>query len=199
MSDHADVRFYFSFRSPYAWIAAERVDEALAGLPVDVERVAIYPDPEDFPNDPVAVPNKSAYIPQDVIRLTRHYGLELGFPSSVDTDWVLPHAAQRAAEGQGCGREVMLELFRGRWSRGQDIGDPTVIDEAVERAGGDPAAVREAAADPALRAETERAWTDGMERDRIFGVPSFVYRDSLYFGQDRLEFLRAAIERKTAT
>ena len=50
------IRFYFSFRSPYAWLAAEKLDATLGDLAVAVERIPIYPTPEEFPNDPAALP-----------------------------------------------------------------------------------------------------------------------------------------------
>ena len=53
------IRFYFSFRSPYAWLATERIEAELAGLDVTIERVPIFPTPSDFPNDPSLVPEKS--------------------------------------------------------------------------------------------------------------------------------------------
>jgi len=49
----------------------------------------------------------------------------------------------------------------------------------------------------ALRAEVSQGWRLAVERDRIFGVPSFVYAGKLYWGQDRMHFLRNAILRKT--
>ena len=51
---------------------------------------------------------------------------------------------------------------------------------------------------PALREETSGAWTRGVERDGIFGVPSFVFAGRLYWGQDRMHFLRSAVERKAS-
>ncbi len=53
--DH--VRFYFSFRSPYAWLAFHQAPPALRELPVELKLVPVFPPP-DFPNDPTAVPNK---------------------------------------------------------------------------------------------------------------------------------------------
>ena len=43
------IRFYFSFRSPYAWLAAERLEADLGNLGVAIERLPIYPTPETFP------------------------------------------------------------------------------------------------------------------------------------------------------
>ena len=76
------IRFYFSFRSPYAWLAAERLDAEFADLGVEIDSIPIYPTPETFPNDPVATPNKSAYVFQDVTRLTRAMGLKLRRPAN---------------------------------------------------------------------------------------------------------------------
>ena len=53
------IRFYFSFRSPYAWLAAERLEADLGDLPVPVELIPICPTKELFPNDPVSLPNKA--------------------------------------------------------------------------------------------------------------------------------------------
>ena len=52
--------------------------------------------------------------------------------------------------------------------------------------------------EPELRAEVSGNWKRGIERDQIFGVPSFVYADRLYWGQDRMHFLRSAVQRKSA-
>ena len=41
----ASIRFYFSFRSPYAWLAAERLEPELGGLGVPIERIPVYPTP----------------------------------------------------------------------------------------------------------------------------------------------------------
>ena len=89
--DQNSIRFYFSFRSPYAWLAAERLDSELGDLGVPIERIPIYPTPELFPNDPSALPNKQAYLIQDIPRLAREQGLKIRFPSSSDTDWALSH------------------------------------------------------------------------------------------------------------
>jgi hypothetical protein len=86
-TEHGSIRFYFSFRSPYAWIAAERLDSELGDLGVQIERVPIFPTPQLFPNDPSGMPDKVAYVLQDIPRLARQYGLTVGFPPAGDTDW----------------------------------------------------------------------------------------------------------------
>jgi 2-hydroxychromene-2-carboxylate isomerase len=187
------VRFYFSFRSPYAWFAAERWSAELGAT--RAERVPFFPTPGRFPNDPTLLPAKYAYVIRDVGRLAHAYGLTLTRPHSLDTDWEAPHAAFLGVQAAVPERAeaFMLEVFRSRFSRGVDVGDVEVIADAARRASVDPVVATGAAASPALRAEVADSLRRGQERDGIFGAPSFVYRDELFWGHDRMPHLRARI------
>ena len=99
------IKMYFSFRSPYAWLAYHRLVHALQGFPIAVRRIPVFPPP-DFPNDPAAMPLKLAYIFADVQRIASAYGLPVRFPEKGDTDWMRPHAAYVYAERQGRGDEL---------------------------------------------------------------------------------------------
>jgi 2-hydroxychromene-2-carboxylate isomerase len=193
----AVIRFYFSFRSPYAWLAAERLQPELGDLGVSIERIPVYPTPGLFPNDPAALPTKVAYVVQDIGRLVRERGLTVRFPSATDPDWSLSHAAFLGAQQQGAGHEFMLEAFRKRFCEGLDLGDDDVIADAARRAGLDGESILAAAHSDTLRGEATDGFRLGIERDGIFGVPSFVYAGKLYWGQDRMHFLRAAVARKS--
>jgi 2-hydroxychromene-2-carboxylate isomerase len=196
-NDQYSIRFYFSFRSPYSWLATERLESELGDLGVEIARLPVYPTPELFPNDPAAMPDKVAYTVQDVRRLARERGLTVRFPSPADPDWSVSHAAFLGAERQGLGHRFMLEVFRKRFCEGLDLGEDDVIADAARRAGLDPDAILSAAHSEELRAEASAGWRLAMARDRIFGVPSFVYAGKLYWGQDRMHFLRSAVARKS--
>ena len=196
MSD--GIRFYYSFRSPYAWLAMERLDSELGGLGVEVESIPIFPTPENVPNDPSRMEQKVAYLVQDVRRLAREQGLQVAFPRVPDCDWSLSHAAALGASRNGRALPLILELFRQRFVDGNDLGQDAVIAAAAELAGFDPSTAVGFAHSRSLRDEVRAGWDRGIERDGIFGVPSFVFNDKLYWGQDRMHFLRSAVERKTA-
>ena len=191
------IRFYFSFRSPYAWLATERLESELGDLGVAIERLPIYPTPELFPNDPAAMPDKGAYTVQDILRLARERGLAVRFPPPGDPDWALSHAAFLAAQHHGAEQRFMLAAFRRRFGEGLDLGEDSVIADAAREAGLDPDTILAAAHSQELRAEAAAGWRRAVERDRIFGVPSFVYAGKLYWGQDRMHFLRSAVVRKS--
>jgi 2-hydroxychromene-2-carboxylate isomerase len=192
--DHT-VRFYFSFRSPYAWLAAERWQIELGDLSPVVERIPFYPTRETFPNDPTLLPSKYRYVAQDVRRLAHEYGLSLRPPHALDTDWERAHAAflgVQAAQPERA-EAFMLEMFRARFSRSLDLAVTEVIAEAATRAGADPSLANEAAAAPALQQQVAESFVRGQQRDGIFGAPSFVYQEQLFWGHDRMHHLKSAL------
>ncbi len=189
----AEVRFYFSFRSPYSWLALERWDSLLGELPIRRELVPIYPEPGNFPNDPAAVPAKVKYIGQDLLRLTRAFGLSLMPPVSLDTDWANAHAAYISANEAGKGDAFALSLSRARWCEHKDVGLDEVIFEVADRVGLDGAVTVSDAHVESTRELVSQNMARGREEDGIFGVPTFIFDGQMFWGQDRMEFVAAAV------
>jgi 2-hydroxychromene-2-carboxylate isomerase len=92
MTTPDEIRFYWSFRSPYAWFAVHRVEQMLAGLPVTLDWIPVYPpeDPAAMPNNPTNNPAKIRYVWEDSQRFAEGYGLSFRTPERVDTDWYQP-------------------------------------------------------------------------------------------------------------
>lgn len=178
--------FVFSFRSPYSWLAARFV---LPKLPpgTAVRWRPFFPLPT-FTNFPPLLEAKVKYLVRDVVRLSRHYGAELKFPTVDDPDWAIPHVAFLAADEQGRGPAFALEVYAARWGRGENVAEPDVLVRAAEAASLDPAPILAASEDSerrdALRAEVQRAF----DEDGIFGVPTLILpRGTRFWGHDRIE------------
>jgi len=182
-----EVKFYFSFRSPYAWLAYERMSRLGTGFPAALRRIPVFPPP-DFPNDPAAVPAKLAYIRHDVERLAAAYGLPVHWPEGIDTDWMRPHAAYRYAADTSHGDAFALGVYRARFSSGRDIGSNDVLRAVAADCGLDPEATVRACDDPAAQQAVFTGMMEAMQ-DGLFGVPFFVWRDQHFWGNDRIEWL----------
>ena len=186
------VRFYFSFRSPFAWLAFLQAPRALESLPVDLERIPLFPPP-DYPNDPAAVPAKLEYIAQhDLPRLARAYGLEVAPLASMDIDWMRPHAMWIYADQHEAGDAFGQELFSARFSRSQDLADERVLAAAARAAGLDPEKALAAGQDPTYHAHVGKGIAKALE-DGVFGVPFFTYQGERFWGHDRLGWLVRSI------
>lgn len=196
MTDKEPIRFYFSFRSPYSWLAILRIEAALAPYPVALQYIPVFPPP-DYKNDPTSVPNKLAYIRVDMARIAEAYGIATtkNF-SSVDTNWVRPHAAFLYAQEQGKGREFARSLYDARFMRGADITSDAVMSEVASAQGLDPAALIAAANDePGFQTRVVLGMIQGAQEDAIFGVPLFVFRGERFWGNDRIDWLVRSIRR----
>jgi 2-hydroxychromene-2-carboxylate isomerase len=188
------VRFYFSFRSPYSWLAFVRAEQALAKLPVTLQYFPVFPPP-NFPNDPAAVPNKLKYIRRDVARIAEAWGIATAEDPPLDTNWARPHAAYIYAADQGKGRELARALFEARFVQGRDVGDNAVLADVARAVGLDPAALVAAADDEAHQTRVVQGMIQGAQEDAIFGVPLFVFRGEPFWGNDRLDWLVRSIRK----
>lgn len=182
------LRFYFSFRSPYSWLALERTQLAAAGAGLQVEYLPVFP-PADFPNDPSKLPAKASYILHDVARLARAYGLPFKMPAALDCDWVRPHAAFVYAQDRACGPAFAKAVFAARFERGEPIGEDGVMARCAQASGLDAAELIASQADPKLQERVVLGMIRGAQEDGLFGVPLLVLGGERFWGNDRIEWL----------
>jgi len=181
------VRFYFSFRSPYSWLAFYRISKIMDDLPIEFEFIPVYP-PKEFENDPKKNIRKTVYIGEDIKRFADAYGLELSWPKPFDIDWAIPHAAYIYAEEKGKGLEFILESYICRFSSGLDIATTEVLKCIASSCDLNDIELIDASLSPKYREQLEKRMAQG-NKDKIFGAPFFIYQGQKYWGNDRLEWL----------
>ncbi|MGW4793164.1 DsbA family protein [Nonomuraea sp. NPDC004297] len=185
-------RLYFSFRSPYSWLAGRRL---LAELPDAFEEIDWIPywEPDATTGRELAehgarhlyVPMSRAkhlYLLMDVKRLARSARVEIAWPVDVNPWWEPAHLGFLLARRHGREREFYHEITRARWERGEDISRPEVVAAA---SGFDEDEVTKAVEDPDIRAEGIRALLLAFRED-VFGVPYVRWRRQRYWGVDRI-------------
>jgi 2-hydroxychromene-2-carboxylate isomerase len=182
------VRFYFSFRSPYSWLAHHRLAHTAELAWEELEPVPVYPPDEKAMAALSPGRTKLGYMREDVERIAAGYGLAVRWPVSGDPDWTRPHAAFLYAQAERRGQVFAGALYDARFQRGEDLGDDGALRAAAEASGLDPDAVVAAADDPAWR---QALWPgfERMRHDKVFGVPTFVLREERFWGNDRFEWL----------
>ncbi|TDB96030.1 disulfide bond formation protein DsbA [Nonomuraea longispora] len=194
------ARLYFSFRSPYSWLAGRRL---LAELPTAFEEIDWIPSWEadevtgrsldERGVRPVYTPMSRAkhlYLLMDVKRLAAGEGVEVAWPIDVDPWWEPAHLGFLLARRHGREREFYDEITRARWERGENISLPEVVSRAGAAAGLDEREVEGAVDDPGIRAEAVQCLVSAFRED-VFGVPYVRWRRQRYWGVDRIgTFLR---------
>lgn len=180
--------FYYDFSSPYAYLAACRIDELLGdGLQwrpiafgVIVKRTGKVPwsFAADRTADLEAIEQRAAMRGLPPIRYPD------GWPAQ--TYSLTPLRAAVLAEDQGLLRELSGELFRIQFAEGRPLGDEDVVIDAAERVGMDPERARAGLGSPEVK-ERLRAATDAALARGVTGVPTVAVGERLFWGDDRLE------------
>lgn len=128
------------------------------------------------------------YVGHDIKRFADAYGLKINFPKKKDTNWPVPHNIFFYAMENNLGIEFAMQTYSARFEQGLDIGDENVIKKVAEKAGLDSDAAYAAASDKQYQYRYEQ-YNELRRKDKMFGVPFFVYNENKYWGNDRLEWL----------
>lgn len=185
-----ELHFYLSFRSPYTYIAAERV-KALAdayGIQLNLRFVL----PMVMRGLPVP-PAKRNYITLDAAREARRLGVPFGrvadpLGKPVERGYsLLPWA-----NGQGRGFDYCVAFMRAVWSQSVDAGSDAGMKHIIEAAGLDWKTAQPLIGNDDWRAEAE-ANRQELASLGLWGVPCFRFNDVSAWGQDRLWVIEDAI------
>ncbi len=186
------MELYFSFRSPYSYLALERTFALADRYPIELTVRPVLPM---VMRNLAVPPAKTLYIVRDAKREADRLGIRFGRicdPVGVGVERCL--ALHRHAREQGRERPLLLAAARGIWGEGRDVADDGDLAAIAAAAGLDWPAARAALADPGWRSEVEdnrRALLDAG----LWGVPSFRIGDYVTWGQDRLELIEDRIRR----
>jgi 2-hydroxychromene-2-carboxylate isomerase len=184
------VDFFFSFRSPYSYLAAPRAF-ALGDRPgVEVVYRGVIP-----------MAMRGQAVPQakrmHTLRDAKREAVRLGMPFGRIHDPIGEGAlrcllvAQHAVD-VGRERAFVLAASRAIWAEAVDVASDRGLRDVCERAGLDWDAARAALADPAMRARVD-ADTEALAALDHWGVPVFVVEGELFWGQDRIEDVEHAL------
>ncbi|MCR9240024.1 MAG: DsbA family protein [Rhodobiaceae bacterium] len=184
------VRMYFAFRSPYSWMATERV--AQDGIAIDPVAF-IKPPAGTPPPNPITSPAKGTYVARDVVRLAKRLGFEFALPNPFDIDFSRPNNVFQLAKEEDRALAFMLAAYRARFVGGRNISEDDVLCDIAVEAGLDPDATLVAADSVDLRARSLLDLEKTLEIDQPFGVPFFVYQGEPFWGQDRIDLLIEAV------
>jgi 2-hydroxychromene-2-carboxylate isomerase len=191
------IEFYFDFGSPTAYLAWTQLPglAAATGAELVYKPVLLGGVFQATQNaSPMMVPAKSKYMLHDLARFAARYGVPLDFNPHfpINTLQMMRIATGVQLRAPERFEALVAALYRGMWVQRLDLGDAAVLGAALAAAGFDAAQTLALAADAAVK-EHLKAETEAAVRRGLFGVPAMFVGDTLYFGQDRLDFVREAL------
>ena len=186
------IEFWYEFASPYSWIAAERIERLAneaGGIEVRWRPFVIGPILRRRPGNPSppqdAPPAQKAYRRRDVERICASEGLPLDWPSTYPRNGLL--AARTAlALDDGPRRDFSVAVFRANFEMDREISDPAVVTGILEALGIAASTTMAKALSGENKSRLAAAVDEAIGKG-IFGAPSFVVGDEMFWGNDRLE------------
>ena len=186
------IHFYLDFISPYAWLAFDALPQALQGISHKVvHKPVLFASMLKHHGQlgPAEISSKRDWTYRQVLWLARQQGTILQLPTTHPFNPLGLLRLATACDADGTpNRFVCEKLFQPVWCTGLDAADPDRLQHlnaqlAPARDPGSPEVKQ------TLQAHAQEAIAQG-----IFGVPSFVVDDKLFWGQDALPMLRAYLE-----
>ena len=196
------VEFFFDCSSPWTYLAFENIQPMAAEIgaviawrPFLVGGVFNTINPSVYESRATPVPAKARYMLKDVQDWARHAGLRIRFPPTVfPVNSVKAMRACLVLEPEGRLVAFARAVFEAYWGDDQDISQDEVLQAICDQVGVDRSVLEKAAALEVK--ERLRANTDELIARGGYGSPTmFVNGADMYFGNDRLPLVRAALLR----
>ena len=192
-----NVEFYFDVGSPTAYLAWTQLPElcAQAGATLICKPMLLGAVFQATGNvSPAAVPVKGKYMTADLGRFATRYGVPFVHnPFFPINTLVLMRAAVGVQLRWPERFDAFLRaVFNALWVAPRNLNDPAEVVAVFSQGGFDPAALQALVAEPAVK-DALRANTDEAIARGVFGAPTMFVGDTMFFGQDRLDFVREAL------
>ncbi|MEQ9519221.1 MAG: 2-hydroxychromene-2-carboxylate isomerase [Parvibaculum sp.] len=185
------VEFWFEFASTYSYPAAMRVGRMAEAQGVELVWRPFLLGPLLFKQGLTDTPfnvfeQKGRYMWRDLERIAMAEGLPFKKPSHFPQNGLLASRLTLVGLKEGWGPDFVRAVYQANFAKGAIISEVSVLAEILDTLGQDSARILEAASTPAikgaLKAQTDLAWEKG-----IFGAPSILVGDELFWGNDRME------------
>ena len=188
--------FYFDYLSPFAYFAALRLPEICQPREIRLQyRPVLFAELLNHWGQlgPAEVLPKAIHT----FKATTRYAALAGIPfRSPRFHPFVPLTALRVTQRSLCGEDqalVVKTLFELGWAEGRDLGDPKDIADSLTTAGLDGealvAATHQAEVKQRLRTDTQDAIARG-----VFGIPTMIAGDELFWGVDQLVYLELYLD-----
>lgn len=190
--------YWFDFGSPAAYLAFTQIPR----IEAETGAKAIYCPmllggvfQATGNQSPAAIPAKGTYIFDDFNRFAKRYDVAFKNNPHFPINTLL---LMRGATGlQQQQPEAFLAycdaIFQAIWVNALNMNDATVVAAVLQNAGFDPQKLMALANDPVTKDNLKAKTTEAVSRG-VFGAPTFFVGGHMFWGQDRIDFVKEALK-----
>jgi 2-hydroxychromene-2-carboxylate isomerase len=191
------VEFFFDVGSPTAYLASTQIQK----IATETGATLVYRPmllggvfKATGNSSPVTVPAKGKWMFSDMSLWAKRYGVTLKmnpfFP--INTLPLMRGAVAMQMRMPEKFDAYLAAVMNAIWQDKKNMGDPAVIAEVLTQIGLDPGAFMAMIGDDEIKAALVKNTEEAVNRG-VFGAPTFFVSDQMFFGQDRMVFVKEAI------
>ena len=194
------VDYYYSVASPFSYLAVERFSSLIKKYNLEVEEKPFDLVDTVFSNTgglpvPKRHPSRQKYRLIEIDRIAKKFNVSINrqpkfFPPS---DPHLPAKFVIAACNKGDKLNFSSACLEYLWSLEKNISDYKVLKEICEKLNLKFEDIKNLALSDEIDAKYKKNSKDAIDQN-VFGAPSYVFKNQIFWGQDRLEYLEDAIK-----
>lgn len=195
------VEFFFDFGSPTSYLAYTQLPTIAADTNANIAwRPMLLGGVFKATGNasPVTIPAKGSWMWKDIGLWAKRYGVTLApnpyFP--INTLTLMRGAVGLQMRQPEKFRHYVDVIFRAMWEKPVNLGDVAVLGATLQGASFDAAAFTALVGDPEVKAELIANTEEAVARG-AFGAPTMFVGEHMFFGQDRLEFVREALSQRS--
>jgi 2-hydroxychromene-2-carboxylate isomerase len=192
------VEFYFDVGSPSAYLAWTQLPKIVAETRTEIEYRPILLGgvfQATGNRSPMEVPAKGQYLQDDLQRFARRYGVPFRhnpfFP--INTLTLMRGALGLQMRDPDRMVPYVDAVLRAIWVDGRNMNDALTVTQVLQQAGFDPEKMLELCSDPAVKDQLKVVTQEAVARG-VFGAPTFFVANQMFWGQDRLDFVKEALQ-----
>jgi 2-hydroxychromene-2-carboxylate isomerase len=193
------MKFYFDFLSPYSYLAfqwikknkvlLEQLDIPITYVPVMMGKLIHSYETKG----PAEIESKRNFLFRDCLRYSAVSNIEFTPPKSLPFNSLYALRVALAATGQEQ-FDVIDAIFSAGWGKGTEIGEEESLRQVLRESGLNEELLEQTTSKEirkALKQNTSQAFEAG-----VFGVPTFIYQDELFWGNDSTKYLEMVLAGK---
>lgn len=192
------VDFYFDVGSPASYLAWTQLPDMARSLDARINWKPILLGglfQATGNQSPAANPAKGQYLFTDLSRYAARYGAEFTLNPYFPINTLRLMRGAAGLLGSADFEAYLNAVYPALWSEGKNLGDADVLNEVLRKAGIDPAENDALCGSEEVKERLKSLTGEAVSRG-AFGAPTFFVGDEMYFGQDRLEWVAAALEKQ---
>jgi len=191
------IEFYFDFGSPAAYLAATQLPHIAADTGAELVWKPMLLGgvfQATGNHSPAEIKPKGPYMTVDLQRFARRYAVPFVHNPHFPINTLLLMRGATGVQMQMPDRfaDYAKAIYTAMWVDALDMNDPATVGRVLQAAGFDAGAILALANAQATKDQLKATTTEAVERG-VFGAPTMFVGDQMFWGQDRLDFVREAL------